>query len=84
MSFKSTEKDLLDHADSQGGFSEYVKRLIRNDVNNAQSSLTLEQIEFIKTLLLPPQNNNVKQDNNIKVADKNKALNLLESLKINK
>lgn len=37
VSFKADEKDLLDYADSNGSFSDYVKRLIVEDMKKEKS-----------------------------------------------
>ena len=57
VTFSPNEEDmkLLKHADSQGSFTSYVKRLIRDDMNKNGSNSLLEHLlgnpEMLKGLL---------------------------------
>lgn len=44
VSFCEHELDLLEYADTQGSFTSYVKRLIREDKNKSNSTTALEML----------------------------------------
>ena len=44
--------DIINHLEKQSNTSEYIKRLIRNDINNKSESLTEAQKEEIKRIVL--------------------------------
>lgn len=54
VSFCEHELDLLEYADTQGSFTSYVKRLIKEDKNKSNSTTVLEMLlgnnELIKAL----------------------------------
>lgn len=44
--------DVINHLEKQINTSEYIKRLIRNDINNKQEILTNAQKEEVKSIFL--------------------------------
>lgn len=44
--------DVINHLEKQINTSEYIKRLIRNDINNKQEILTTAQKEEVKSIFL--------------------------------
>ena len=44
VSFCEHELDLLEYADTQGSFTSYIKRLIREDKNRSNSTTALEML----------------------------------------
>ena len=61
VSFKENQKEILDYADSKGSFSEYVKRLIIEDMernNNPSESLDMTETmkQLFNNMLLQMQN----------------------------
>lgn len=60
VSFCEHDLDLLEYADSQGSFTSYVKRLIREDKNKSNSTTALEMLlgnnDLIKALTVNKEN----------------------------
>lgn len=46
------EKELLQHAEAKNNFSEYVKRLIRDDLHFEQSGIDPKLLEYLDNLLV--------------------------------
>lgn len=72
ISFKENEIELLEYADNQGGFSKYVKELIRKDMNKT----TEVNLDDLKALLTSIGNVTPKEEKTVSKAKINKILGL--------
>lgn len=57
--------DIIDHLDKQSNTSEYIKRLIRNDINNKPNALTEAQKEEVMRIvsdMLKNKNISIKEE----------------------
>lgn len=57
--------DIIDHLDKQSNTSEYIKRLIRNDINNKPQVLTEAQKEEVMRIvsdMLKNKNISIKEE----------------------
>ena len=62
VSFTANETSLLSWADSHGNFSNYVKKLIQEDMNKREMTQTIPT-ELIQRMMLNMMNQGVMKDN---------------------
>lgn len=79
VSFCEHELDLLEYADTQGSFTSYIKRLIREDKNRSNSTTALEMLlgnnDLIKILTASQETTTTKTE---EVVDKDAIMDFLD------
>lgn len=79
VSFGEHELDLLEYADTQGSFTSYIKRLIREDKNRSNSTTALEMLlgntDLVKILTASQETTITKTE---EVVDKDAIIDFLD------
>lgn len=79
VSFCEHELDLLEYADTQGSFTSYIKRLIREDKNRSNSTTALEMLlgntDLVKILTASQETTITKTE---EVVDKDAIIDFLD------
>lgn len=79
VSFCEHELDLLEYADTQGSFTSYIKRLIREDKNKSNSTTALEMLlgnnDLVKMLTASQETTITKTE---EVVDKDAIIDFLD------
>lgn len=79
VSFCEHELDLLEYADTQGSFTSYIKRLIREDKNRSNSTTALEMLlgntDLVKMLTASQETTITKTE---EVVDKDAIIDFLD------
>lgn len=79
VSFCEHELDLLEYADTQGSFTSYIKRLIREDKNKSNSTTALEMLlgnnDLVKILTASQETTITKTE---EVVDKDAIIDFLD------